>query len=94
MDGRVRVSGSHHILAKPGHAPVTVPALFVEGDDHKLLREIARAVGAVNLANELGVALIPIGGFSQWDRIEPFKWRAIFWCPVQLRASQERLKTG
>jgi predicted RNA binding protein YcfA (HicA-like mRNA interferase family) len=39
----VRVSGSHHILAKPGHAPVTVPvkkgATLKEGTARSILKE-------------------------------------------------------
>jgi len=39
----VRVSGSHHILAKPGHAPVTVPvkkgATLKEGTARSILKQ-------------------------------------------------------
>ncbi len=49
-------------------------ALFFEGDDHRLLRNVARTVGAYRLADESGIAVVPIGGFSNWDKIEPFVW--------------------
>lgn len=49
-------------------------ALFVEGDDMKLLRNIARAVGAERLRGERGLAVIPLGGFSNWHQVEPFAW--------------------
>lgn len=39
----VRVSGSHHILGKPGHAPVTVPvkkgATLKEGTARSILKQ-------------------------------------------------------
>ncbi len=39
----VRVSGSHHILAKPGHAPATVPvkkgATLKEGTARSILKQ-------------------------------------------------------
>ena len=48
--------------------------LFVEGDDMKLLRHLAEAVGARNVAREIDMAVIPLRGYSNWDRIEPFVW--------------------
>jgi predicted ATP-dependent endonuclease of OLD family len=48
--------------------------LFVEGADMKVLRLLARAAGARTIATETGVAVVPLGGFSNWDRIEPFTW--------------------
>jgi hypothetical protein len=49
-------------------------ALFVEGDDMKILRNIARAVGAERVRGERGLAVIPLGGFSNWHQVEPFAW--------------------
>jgi len=49
-------------------------ALFVEGDDMKLLRHLAEAVGARRVAREIDMAVIPLRGYSNWDRIEPFVW--------------------
>jgi hypothetical protein len=48
--------------------------LFVEGDDMKMLRHLAVAVGAERVANETDIAVIPLRGYSNWDRIEPFVW--------------------
>lgn len=50
--------------------------LFVEGDDVKLLRHIARTVGASRVATETGVAVIPLRGFDNWEHVEPFSWMA------------------
>jgi predicted ATPase len=49
-------------------------ALFVEGEDMKILRNIARAVGAERVRGERGLAVIPLGGFSNWHHVEPFAW--------------------
>lgn len=49
-------------------------ALFVEGDDMKVLRNLARAVGAESVRNERGLAVIRLGGFSNWHQVEPFAW--------------------
>lgn len=49
-------------------------ALFVEGDDIKMLRNIARAVGAMHVRGERGLAVIPLGGFTNWHQVEPFAW--------------------
>ena len=49
-------------------------ALFVEGEDMKVLRNIARAVGAEGVRNERGLAVIRLGGFSNWHQVEPFAW--------------------
>ena len=48
--------------------------LFVEGDDMKILRLLAETLGASQLAAEMGIAVVPLRGFSNWDRIEPFAW--------------------
>jgi energy-coupling factor transporter ATP-binding protein EcfA2 len=49
-------------------------ALFVEGDDMKILRNVARAVGAGQVRNERGLAVVQLGGFSNWHQAEPFGW--------------------
>jgi energy-coupling factor transporter ATP-binding protein EcfA2 len=49
-------------------------ALFVEGEDMKILRNLARAVGAENVRRERGLAVIQLGGFSNWHQVEPFAW--------------------
>lgn len=48
--------------------------VFVEGDDIKLLRVLARTVGAIRLAKEGELATIALNGFERWDRVEPFRW--------------------
>jgi hypothetical protein len=49
-------------------------ALFVEGQDMRLLRNVARTVGAQRLAAEDKVAVIQLQGFSNWYHVEPFSW--------------------
>lgn len=48
--------------------------VFVEGDDMSIIRELAKTVGADDLAGERNCAVIEIKGFSNWVRVEPFKW--------------------
>jgi predicted ATPase len=48
--------------------------LFVEGDDMKIIARLCQVAGTERLATESGVAVVPIGGFSNWEHIEPFKW--------------------
>ncbi|MXZ68093.1 MAG: AAA family ATPase [Acidimicrobiia bacterium] len=48
--------------------------VFVEGDDMSVLRELAKTVGADDLARENNCAVIEIKGFSNWVQVEPFKW--------------------
>ena len=48
--------------------------LFVEGQDMKMLRTVARTVGCDRLATEVGIASIPLGGSTRWVGVEPFKW--------------------
>ncbi len=40
----------------------------------KVLRNVARKVGATNLAGEKGVAVIPLGGFDNWQHVGAFAW--------------------
>lgn len=48
--------------------------LFVEGKDMKVLTSLSRTAGAPKLAGELGVAVVPLEGFTNWEHVEPFKW--------------------
>ena len=48
--------------------------VFVEGDDMSIIRELAQTVDADHLAGERNCAVIEIKGFSNWVRVEPFKW--------------------
>ena len=48
--------------------------VFVEGDDMSIIRELAKTTGANHLAGERNCAVIEIKGFSNWVRVEPFKW--------------------
>lgn len=49
-------------------------ALFVEGEDLKILRILARRIGALRFTQEEGLAVIPIGGFTHWPSVEAFAW--------------------
>jgi hypothetical protein len=48
--------------------------LFVEGDDGKILRQIASIIGASRVATETGIAVVPLRGFDNWQHVEPFSW--------------------
>ena len=48
--------------------------VFVEGDDMSVIRELAKTIGADHLAGERNCAVIEIKGFTNWVRVEPFKW--------------------
>jgi predicted ATPase len=48
--------------------------VFVEGKDMKVLRSLAATVGCPRLAAERDIAAIPLGGFTRWVGVEPFKW--------------------
>lgn len=48
--------------------------LFVEGKDVKILRGLSGALGLKRLAEERVLATIPLNGYANWDRLEPFKW--------------------
>ncbi|MFN0153434.1 MAG: ATP-dependent nuclease [Gaiella sp.] len=52
----------------------TKALVFVEGLDMKVLRALARTLGAERVAKEEGVVVIALGGYSNWDRVEPFQW--------------------
>ncbi len=49
-------------------------ALLVEGKDMKVLRRIARTIGATSIATDDGVTVIQLNGFSNNGHVEPFKW--------------------
>ena len=40
----------------------------------KIVASLARAAGAPRLASELGIAVIPLEGFTNWEHVAPFKW--------------------
>lgn len=48
-------------------------ALFVEGKDMKIIRNLARTVGADRIADETGLAVVPLDGFSNRTNVTPFK---------------------
>ena len=48
--------------------------VFVEGDDMSIIRELAKTIGADQLAGERNCAVIEIKGFSNWVQVEPFQW--------------------
>jgi hypothetical protein len=48
--------------------------VFVEGDDMRLLRNLAKTIDAPRLATEAGIVTVPLQGFSNWEHIEPFAW--------------------
>jgi energy-coupling factor transporter ATP-binding protein EcfA2 len=48
--------------------------LFVEGTDVKILTKVARACGCRQFSHEIGLAVIPLNGFSNWEHVEPFAW--------------------
>lgn len=52
----------------------TRTVLFVEGEDIKILSQLARTIGLKRLQRERGIAVIPLGGFDRWEHVEPFKW--------------------
>jgi ABC-type thiamine transport system ATPase subunit len=58
-------------LAKALRSRVVV---FVEGRDMTVLRRYAKTLGLQSLESESGVTVIPLDGYSNWGRIEPFKW--------------------
>ena len=46
---------------------------FVEGKDMKIIRSLAAATGATHVAEELGLAVVPLDGFSNRMNVTPFK---------------------
>ncbi|WP_254678868.1 ATP-dependent endonuclease [Arthrobacter sp. 24S4-2] len=56
------------------HALKAKVALFVEGEDVKIIRILAERVGCSKIAKEEGLAVVPIGGFNRWPSVETFAW--------------------
>lgn len=52
----------------------TKVVLFVEGEDLKILNQLAKTLKLTKLQRERGIAVIPLGGFDRWEHVEPFKW--------------------
>lgn len=48
--------------------------LFVEGQDSRILRNFALTLGAEEVVKETNLVVIPLGGYTNWEHIEPFKW--------------------
>lgn len=48
--------------------------LFLEGDDYRLIRRLAGHFGFKALADDVDVTVIPIGGFTQRQRISDAAW--------------------
>ena len=43
--------------------------LFVEGNDYSILKRMAAKIKLNELANENGLTIVPLGGFSQWPMV-------------------------
>lgn len=48
--------------------------VFVEGQDMSVLRRFAKTLGLTAIEGEIGLTVIPLQGYSNWGRIEPFTW--------------------
>jgi energy-coupling factor transporter ATP-binding protein EcfA2 len=48
--------------------------LFLEGEDFRLLRRFADQLGFTNFSNDTNITAVPIGGFSQRQRIQHAAW--------------------
>jgi hypothetical protein len=48
--------------------------LFLEGNDFRLLRRLASHFGYAEFANDVNITVVPIGGFSQRQKIEHASW--------------------
>jgi AAA domain, putative AbiEii toxin, Type IV TA system len=48
--------------------------LFVEGKDTKLLKRLAETLRISSLSDETTLAIVPMNGFSKWDRAQAFGW--------------------
>ncbi len=44
--------------------------LFLEGKDFLIIKKIAYKLGFQDLSNELGITIVPIGGFSNWPIVQ------------------------
>ena len=54
----------------------TKRAVFVEGKDMSLLRNLVTKVGAVELVTEAHIAVVPLEGAANWRRLQGFSWVA------------------
>lgn len=48
--------------------------LFFEGKDFKLLKRFAKCLGLKDLASDIGITSIPLGGFSERKKVEDAAW--------------------
>jgi hypothetical protein len=48
--------------------------LFLEGDDYRMIRRFAARLKLNDLAEDINLTVVPIGGFSQRHRIEDAAW--------------------
>jgi hypothetical protein len=48
--------------------------LFLEGRDYRLIKRFAGRLRPTRLAEQVNVTVIPIGGFTQWQKIEDAAW--------------------
>ena len=48
--------------------------LFLEGDDHRLLKRFSSRLGFNTFASDISITIVPLGGFTQRQRIEDAKW--------------------
>ena len=48
--------------------------LFLEGDDFRLLKRFAARLNLKALADDINITVVPIGGFSQRQRIQDAAW--------------------
>lgn len=48
--------------------------LFLEGDDFRLLKRFALHYGFADFANDVNITVVPIGGFTQRQKIQHASW--------------------
>lgn len=48
--------------------------LFVEGQDSRILRDLALTLGAEEVIKETNLITISLGGYANWEHVEPLKW--------------------
>jgi predicted ATP-dependent endonuclease of OLD family len=63
-----------HFNLRMARALRTRCVVFVEGQDMKVLRQLAGTLQAVRVQREDGVATIPLVGFDRWEHVAPFTW--------------------
>ncbi len=49
-------------------------AVFVEGQDMAILRGFARILNLESLKGHPSLTVVPLGGYTRWGQVEPFKW--------------------